>query len=94
MTSDIRILIASKGNPAALAEGFKKELPEAQIFTDLAALDRGPVPYVVAGKPDPGVIASVPAPDWSSASTPVLNTCWNPVLYPRASRSFVWWTLP
>ncbi|TCS59619.1 glyoxylate/hydroxypyruvate reductase A [Primorskyibacter sedentarius] len=60
MTSDIRILIASKGNPAALAEGFKKELPEAQIFTDLAALDRGPVPYVVAGKPDPGVIASVP----------------------------------
>lgn len=60
MTNDIRIVIASKGNPEALAEAFRKEFPGAGIFTDPAALDGGPVPYIVAGKPDPGVIASIP----------------------------------
>ncbi|SDE36682.1 2-hydroxyacid dehydrogenase [Limimaricola pyoseonensis] len=60
MTQDIRILIASKGNPQALAEGFRTELPGAAVFTDPAEAGAGPVPYVVAGKPDPGVIAAVP----------------------------------
>ncbi len=60
MTRNIRIFIASKGNPEALAAGFRKEFPEAEVFADPASLDGGPVPYVVAGKPDKGVIASVP----------------------------------
>ena len=60
MTDPIRIFIASKGNPAALAEGFRAEFPQAEIFTDPADLDGAPVPYVVAGKPDPGVLARVP----------------------------------
>ena len=60
MTDPIRIFIASKGNPAALAEGFRAEFPQAEIFVDPAELDGAPVPYVVAGKPDPGVLARVP----------------------------------
>lgn len=57
MSSDLRILIASKGNPAALAAGFREAFPEAEILTEP---DRRPVPYVVAGKPDPGFLATVP----------------------------------
>ncbi|KUF09943.1 2-hydroxyacid dehydrogenase [Pseudoponticoccus marisrubri] len=60
MTEQIRILIASKGKPEALAQGFRQEFPQAEILTDPAALDGTPVPYVVAGKPDPGTIAAVP----------------------------------
>lgn len=60
MTQQIRIFIASKGDPAGLARGFRDAFPQAEIFTDLSQLDGGPVPYVVAGKPDPGVIAGVP----------------------------------
>lgn len=60
MIEKIRIAIASKGNPEALAEGFRKEFAEADIFTDPAQIDGGAVPYVVVGKPDPGVVASVP----------------------------------
>ncbi|EAR52668.1 putative 2-hydroxyacid dehydrogenase oxidoreductase protein [Oceanicola granulosus HTCC2516] len=60
MTEEIRICIASRGKPEELAESFRSELPGAQVFTDPAALDETPVPYVVAGKPAPGVIASVP----------------------------------
>jgi glyoxylate/hydroxypyruvate reductase A len=59
MTRDIRILIASRGNPEALAEGFRTELPGATVFTDPAEAGATAVPYVVAGKPDPGVLASV-----------------------------------
>lgn len=60
MTSTIRIFIASKGNPNALAAGFLAEFPEARIFVDPQQFDGDPIPYVVAGKPDPGVIADVP----------------------------------
>lgn len=60
MTDPIRIAIASKGNPEALAEGLRKELPGAEVFPDPAQIDGGPVPYLVVGKPDPGVIAAVP----------------------------------
>ncbi|MCU0906131.1 MAG: glyoxylate/hydroxypyruvate reductase A [Rhodobacteraceae bacterium] len=60
MQDQIRIFIASKGDPAGLAHGFLSEFPDAQIFTATDGLDAGPVPYLVVGKPDPGVIARVP----------------------------------
>lgn len=56
----IRIFIASKGNPKALAKGFRDQFPHAEIFTDPAEFDGAPIPYIVAGKPDPGVLAAVP----------------------------------
>ena len=60
MTSTVRVFIASKGDPEGLAREFRSELPEAEILTDARAPGEGPIPYVVAGKPDPGVIAGVP----------------------------------
>lgn len=60
MEQRIRIFIASNGDPDALARGFSGEFPDAEIFTKLDQIGDGPVPYVVAGKPNPGIIASVP----------------------------------
>lgn len=55
-----RILILSKGDPQALAASLSKELPDAEILIDPAGIHGGPVPYIVAGKPDSGIISSVP----------------------------------
>lgn len=60
MKQRIRIFIASNGDPDALARGFSAEFPDAEIFTKLDQIGGGPVPYVVAGKPDSGVLANVP----------------------------------
>ena len=55
-----RILIASRGNPDHLASLFREELPTHEVLT--AVPDRGAaaVPYIVVGRPTPGLIASVP----------------------------------
>lgn len=60
MTQPIRIFIASNGDPAALARGFEAEFPDAEVFASLDQITGGDVPYVVAGKPDAGIISSVP----------------------------------
>jgi glyoxylate/hydroxypyruvate reductase A len=60
MKQPIRIFIASNGDPAALARGFRAEFPDAEIFTSLEQITGGDVPYIVAGKPDAGIIAGVP----------------------------------
>ena len=55
-----RIFIASKGDRAGLAALFRAELPEAEVLIDAAEFDGRPVPFAVVGRPDPGVIGSVP----------------------------------
>lgn len=60
MKQHTRIFVASNGNPAALAKGFRAEFPDAEVFIALNQINGVAVPYVVAGKPDSGVIAVVP----------------------------------
>ncbi|MBI1415647.1 MAG: glyoxylate/hydroxypyruvate reductase A [Limimaricola sp.] len=55
-----RIFIASKGDRAGMARLFRAALPEFEVLTDLAPGDDRPVPYIVVGRPDPGVVRSVP----------------------------------
>lgn len=55
-----RLLIASSGNPEALAERFRATLPDYEILTQAPGQDADPVPYVVAGKPGAGVFAATP----------------------------------
>ena len=60
MKDHIRIFIASKGDPVGMARAFRAELPGAEVITDIALIGTDPVPFIVVGKPDPGVIGSVP----------------------------------
>lgn len=53
-------MIASKGDPSALSAGLSAELSGVKIFTSLDEAADQDIPYVVAGKPDPGTIARVP----------------------------------
>ena len=55
-----RIFIAARGNPEGMAEMFRKELPEHEVFTQQPQPGDAPVPYIVVGRPTPGVIAAVP----------------------------------
>ncbi len=55
-----RIFIASRGNPEHMASLFRKELPNHDVITEQPKQDGGPVPYIVVGRPLPGVIAAVP----------------------------------
>ncbi|MBD9496384.1 MULTISPECIES: glyoxylate/hydroxypyruvate reductase A [Ensifer] len=55
-----RIFIASRGNPEHMATLFRKELPSHVVTTEQPKTDDGPVPYIVVGRPLPGVIAAVP----------------------------------
>lgn len=55
-----RIFIAARGNPEGMAELFRKELPGYEVFTQQPQPGDAPVPYIVVGRPTPGVIASVP----------------------------------
>ena len=60
MKQDIRIFIASRGDPEALARGLRDEFAQAEVITDPATIGPDPVPYVIVGKPEAGVIAAVP----------------------------------
>ena len=53
-----RILVAAKSQPEVWAELFRRELPGYEVLT--APPTTGEVAYVVVGKPDPGLIASLP----------------------------------
>lgn len=55
-----RVFIASRGNPEQLASLFRAELPTHEVLTAAPGKDAAPVPYIVVGRPTPGVIASVP----------------------------------
>jgi len=55
-----RLFIASRGNPEQMAEMFRKELPDFDVFTSQPNPGDAPVPYIVVGRPAPGVIAAVP----------------------------------
>ena len=55
-----RIFIASRGNPEQMAEMFRSELPDFDVFTQQPAPGDAPVPFVVVGRPTPGVLAAVP----------------------------------
>lgn len=55
-----RLFIASRGNPEQMAEMFRKELPAHDVFTHQPGPNDAAVPYIVVGRPTPGVIASVP----------------------------------
>ncbi len=53
-----RILVAAKSNPEVWADLFRQELPGHEVLT--APPETGEVAYVVVGKPDPGLISSLP----------------------------------
>lgn len=55
-----RLFIASRGNPEQMAEMFRKELPQHEVFTQQPQPSDAPVPYIVVGRPLPGVIGAVP----------------------------------
>lgn len=55
-----RLFIASRGNPEQMAEMFRKELPDFDVFTQQPAPGDADVPFIVVGRPTPGVIAAVP----------------------------------
>lgn len=51
------LLVAARGNPEAMAEMFRAELPGHEVVT--AAPVGRPVHYAVVGKPEPGVLSSL-----------------------------------
>ena len=53
-----RILVAAKSQPEVWAELFRQELPGHEVLTSTPGT--GKVAYVVVGRPDPGLIASLP----------------------------------
>jgi len=53
-----RILIASRGDLEPIAALFRAELPSHEVLTEPPIPDV-PIPYLVAGRPAPGVIAGV-----------------------------------
>lgn len=52
------IFVAARSNPEAMAEMFRAELPNHEVVTAPPA--GRPVHYAVVGKPEPGVIGSLP----------------------------------
>jgi len=55
-----RLFIASRGDPAHLAQLFGKELPDHEILISQPEPGNAPVQYIVVGRPLPGVISAVP----------------------------------
>ena len=55
-----RIFIASRGNPEHLATLFRSELADHEVLTAQPGPGDAPVPYIVVGRPTPGVIRAVP----------------------------------
>lgn len=55
-----RIFIASRGNPEQLAQLFRAELPDYEVLTEQPKPGDADVPYIVVGRPLPGVIRAVP----------------------------------
>jgi glyoxylate/hydroxypyruvate reductase len=55
-----RLFIASRGNPEHLAQLFRAELPDFEVFTEQPRTGDADVPYIVVGRPLPGVIGGVP----------------------------------
>lgn len=55
-----RIFIASRGNPEQLAQLFRAELPDYEVLTEQPKAGDADVPYIVVGRPLPGVIRAVP----------------------------------
>ncbi|WP_375449636.1 2-hydroxyacid dehydrogenase [uncultured Devosia sp.] len=55
-----RIFVASRGDPEHMASLFRTQLPEHEVFTQAPQRGDAPVPYIVVGRPAPGLIASVP----------------------------------
>jgi len=55
-----RIFIASRGNPEHMAQLFRAELPDHEVLTAQPQPGDAPVPYIVVGRPTPGVIRAVP----------------------------------
>ncbi|SFR88260.1 2-hydroxyacid dehydrogenase [Sphingomonas jatrophae] len=54
-----RLLVAARANAEAFATCFRAELPEHEIVTALPS-DGGAVAYAVVGRPEPGLLASIP----------------------------------
>lgn len=55
-----RLFIASRGNPEQLAQLFRTELPDFEVLTDQPQAGDADVPFIVVGRPLPGVIRAVP----------------------------------
>lgn len=55
-----RLFIASRGNPEHLAQLFRAELPDFEVLTEQPGPDDADVPFIVVGRPLPGVVRAVP----------------------------------
>lgn len=55
-----RLFIASRGNPEQLAQLFRVELPDYEVLTQQPQASDEDVPFIVVGRPLPGVIRAVP----------------------------------
>lgn len=55
-----RLFIASRGNPEHLAQLFRAELPDFEVLTEQPQAGDADVPFIVVGRPLPGVIGAVP----------------------------------
>jgi glyoxylate/hydroxypyruvate reductase A len=55
-----RIFIASRGNPEQLAQLFRAELPDFEVLTEQPKASDADVPFIVVGRPLPGVVRAVP----------------------------------
>jgi len=55
-----RLFIASRGNPEHLAQLFRAELPDFDVLTEQPKDGDADVPYIVVGRPLPGVVRAVP----------------------------------
>ena len=60
MLDRTRIFIDSKGDLEGMSGAFRGEIPEAEILIDATEIGAEPVPFIVVGKPDPGIIKSIP----------------------------------
>lgn len=55
-----RLFIASRGNPEQLAQLFRAELPDFDVLTEQPHSGDADVPFIVVGRPAPGVVRAVP----------------------------------
>jgi glyoxylate/hydroxypyruvate reductase len=55
-----RLFIASRGNPEHLAQLFRAELPDFEVLTSQPQQGDADVPFIVVGRPLPGVVRAVP----------------------------------
>ncbi len=55
-----RLFIASRGNPEQLAQLFRAELPDFEVLTEQPKAGDAEVPFIVVGRPLPGVVRAVP----------------------------------